>query len=137
MKYTALLKSSVPPKVLAKDIIGKCTVGEGNMIPGWDEILVNMRVGESKIATIPPELGYGERGIENVVPPNATIELEVKILRWIGNAQTPETIFTKDAPTATSVYPEKQVVGLLLLSTLRCFNHFLIYVDRQIFWQYL
>jgi peptidylprolyl isomerase len=36
------------------------TLGEGNLIPGFEEALVGMRVGETKTVTIPPEKAYGQ-----------------------------------------------------------------------------
>jgi peptidylprolyl isomerase len=37
----------------------KFTVGKGEMIPGFDEGVIGMKVGEMKTLTIPPEKGYG------------------------------------------------------------------------------
>jgi FKBP-type peptidyl-prolyl cis-trans isomerase FkpA len=55
-------------------------LGEGRVIRGWDEGLVGMLLGEKRELTIAPEMGYGDRGAGNVIPPGATLVFEIALL---------------------------------------------------------
>lgn len=54
-------------------------VGEGVVIPGWDEGLLGMKAGGVRLMIVPPDLAYGETGFQNVVPPNATLTFLVEL----------------------------------------------------------
>ena len=55
------------------------SLGAGMVIRGWDEGVAGMKVGGARTLIIPAELGYGARGAGGVIPPNATLKLDVEL----------------------------------------------------------
>lgn len=55
-------------------------VGGGQVIRGWDEGVLGMKVNGQRELVIPSELGYGPMGAGNTIPPNAPLLFEVELL---------------------------------------------------------
>jgi len=54
------------------------------VIDGWQEALPGMKTGEIRKLTVPPELGYRDKGFPPKIPPNATLLFEVELVRILG-----------------------------------------------------
>jgi peptidylprolyl isomerase len=70
-------------------------LGQGQVIPGWDEGIALLKVGGKAKLVIPPELAYGDRGAGGVIPPNATLKFDVELV-----ATEPGPPPPPEAPTA-------------------------------------
>jgi FKBP-type peptidyl-prolyl cis-trans isomerase len=56
------------------------TLGQGQVIPGWDQGVDGMKVGERRRLSIPSALAYGVKGVGNVIPPNSPLLFEVELI---------------------------------------------------------
>ncbi len=82
VSYTGTLSDGTVFDSTAKDG-GKpftFTLGAGQVIKGWDEGVVGMKVGGVRKLVIPPDLAYGSQGAGSTIPPNATLTFEITLL---------------------------------------------------------
>ncbi|MBP9753125.1 MAG: FKBP-type peptidyl-prolyl cis-trans isomerase [Proteobacteria bacterium] len=56
------------------------TVGVGQVIKGWDDGLLGLKVGGKRTIHIPAHLGYGSRGAGNAIPPNSNLIFDVELV---------------------------------------------------------
>lgn len=56
------------------------TLGAGNVIPGWDQGLIGMKVGETRRLVIPSELAYRDQAMGEDIPANSDLVFVVKLL---------------------------------------------------------
>jgi len=55
-------------------------LGTGQVIQGWDQGLVGMKVGGLRRLIVPAELAYGRAGAGNSIPPNATLVFDIELV---------------------------------------------------------
>jgi len=56
------------------------TLGVGQVIPGWDEGIQLLKVGDKARFVIPSHLAYGSQGAGNAIPPNAVLIFDVELM---------------------------------------------------------
>jgi FKBP-type peptidyl-prolyl cis-trans isomerase FkpA len=56
------------------------TLGAGQLIPGFEQGVVGMRVGGRRRVTVPPSLAYGSQGRPPQIPPNSTLIFDIELV---------------------------------------------------------
>lgn len=65
------------------------TIGSAEVISGWEQGLVGMRVGGTRKLIVPPQLAYGSRGISGVIPPSTDLVFVINLLEVKPEAKAP------------------------------------------------
>jgi FKBP-type peptidyl-prolyl cis-trans isomerase len=60
------------------------TLGQGQVIQGWDEGVAGMKKGGKRTLTIPADKAYGKRGSPPVIPPDAPLKFDVELVEIVG-----------------------------------------------------
>jgi len=87
VQYTGWLYEATAPDTKGKQFDSssstgqpfRFTVGAGQVIRGWDQGVVGMKVGGRRRLIIPAELAYGDSGAGGVIPPGATLVFDVDL----------------------------------------------------------
>ena len=57
-------------------------IGTDKVMPAWNEGVLGMRVGGTRKLLIPPEMAYGQRAIDDVIPANASLQFIIELV-WL------------------------------------------------------
>ena len=55
-------------------------IGTDRVMPGWNDGIVGMQPGGKRLLLLPPALGYGARGVQGIVPPDASLIFIIELL---------------------------------------------------------
>ncbi|MEP6883432.1 MAG: FKBP-type peptidyl-prolyl cis-trans isomerase [Gammaproteobacteria bacterium] len=88
VQYTGWLYEASAPEHKGKQFDSSRTagqpfrfpVGTGQVIKGWDQGVVGMKIGESRRLVIPADLAYGDSGAGGVIPPGATLIFDIDLV---------------------------------------------------------
>lgn len=70
-------------------------LGAKMVVPGFEIGVLGMKVGGTRTLTIPPEMAYGDKGVKDIIPPNAVLVFEIELI----------SATTKDQPEPKSKEP--------------------------------
>lgn len=86
MEYTGWLKDTSKPDNKGAQFdssVGRgdfvTAIGKGRVIKGWDEGVVQMKLGEQAILDITYDYAYGDRGFPGAIPPKADLLFQVEL----------------------------------------------------------
>lgn len=103
--YAMWVKDEEGPQILDDSfVLGRpltFILGSQQVFPGWEEGMLGMNAGGTRQLVIPPELAFGEEGIPGVVPPSATLILEVELIN-VQAPPEPEDLSAGDYETTES-----------------------------------
>jgi len=55
-------------------------IGTDRVMPGWNDGIIGMQPGGRRLLLLPPALGYGAKGVQDIVPPNASLIFIIELL---------------------------------------------------------
>lgn len=91
-------------------------LGAGRVIKGWDEGIARLRVGDQAVLVIPPQLGYGSKGVgDGLIPPDSTLIFVVELVDVKATSLSEvlsQTLKERGIEAAVSQYQELKSRGL-------------------------
>jgi len=56
-------------------------IGTDKVMPAWNEGVLGMRVGSIRMLLVPPEMAYGQRAIDDVIPADSSMQFIIELVR--------------------------------------------------------
>lgn len=56
-------------------------IGTSKVMPAWNEGVLGMRVGGTRMLLVPPGMAYGNRAIDDIIPANASMQFVIELVR--------------------------------------------------------
>jgi hypothetical protein len=84
------------------------TIGQGDVIKGWDQGVVGMKVGGRRKLTIPSDLAYGDKGQPPKIPPKAALVFDIELLKIEGKSSDDEADDKKGEDAETDKKADKK-----------------------------
>lgn len=56
-------------------------IGTDGVMPAWNEGVLGMRPGGARMLLVPPAMAYGQRSVDDVIPPNAAMMFRIELVR--------------------------------------------------------
>ena len=102
----------------------------GQVIKGWDTVILTMKRGEVCVITCLPEMAYGSEGFQGSIPPDSTLQFEVQLLSWHGTDCTKDpggpdvnvlkSVIREGNKYSSEVKDSAEVTGSLWMIMLHC-----------------
>ncbi|MER3495687.1 MAG: hypothetical protein C4320_02000, partial [Armatimonadota bacterium] len=112
MRYTGRLKNGTVFDSNMTD--GKpgfsLVLGQGSVIPGWEEGLIGIKAGEHRTLNIPSAKGYGERGAGEKIGPNQDLIFDVVCLAVLPKEKQETVTREEERPGTGGTVKEGQSV---------------------------
>lgn len=106
VSYIGWLANSSPEHAFDQGRDFRFGVGQGDVIPGWDEVVCGMREGEVAKVLIPSQLAYGARGAPPKIPPHADLMFEILVGGVLTSNMPPTSASApENPPPAVSATP--------------------------------
>jgi len=56
-------------------------IGTDKVMPAWNEGVLGMRVGGTRMLVVPPKMAYGQRAVDDVIPAGSSMQFIIELMR--------------------------------------------------------
>lgn len=113
MKYRGTLESDGSEFDASREEPFSFQLGKNQVIPGWEQGLKDMCIGEKRRLHVPSHLAYGDKGAGERIPPNAALVFEVELVN-ITDSPPPVNVFKMIDANDDSMLSREEVSEYLI-----------------------